>query len=296
MSRFGGGKYGGIEPSRTTPNVFIYSDPSKAVRYGYNFDGWNDDRTIFFYTGEGRRGPQTMTAGNLALFAHLNDGRALRLFVADGVVEGTSEKQHRYLGRFELDRDDPYSEQDSVDEDGTPRTVIVFRLCPLGETLTREEDASAAGGPSTQTRAEIVEREKAGKANFTKNATTAGVGQRREAQLVERYAAYLRRDLKRWKITPCGSMTTLYSDHYDPETHELYEAKGNATRDNIRQAIGQLLDYRHHIQRENHENRDLKITVLLPGRPNDDIADLLKALGIGCVYELPTGGFKRELG
>jgi hypothetical protein len=34
--RYGGGLYGGIEPSATTANVFLYSDKSAGTAYGYN--------------------------------------------------------------------------------------------------------------------------------------------------------------------------------------------------------------------------------------------------------------------
>jgi hypothetical protein len=39
-ARFGGAMYGGIEPSSSSPNVFLYSDPARGEAYGYNYDGW----------------------------------------------------------------------------------------------------------------------------------------------------------------------------------------------------------------------------------------------------------------
>jgi hypothetical protein len=82
--RYGGGLYGGIEPSATTPNVFLYSDPTAGTAYGYNYDGWSEDGTVFLCTGEGCAGQQKMRDGNLAVLRHSKDGRSLRLFVADG--------------------------------------------------------------------------------------------------------------------------------------------------------------------------------------------------------------------
>lgn len=288
VRRFGGGKFGGIEPSAQTPNVFVYSDPSKGAAFGYNYDGWSQDRTVFYYTGEGKVGPQTMTAGNLALFNHRRDGRLLRVFVADGAVPGSDEREHRYIGQFELDHVD---ERESPDETGAPRTVFVFALRPVGSPLQRDEDASETSDPSSETRTELVDREQSKTRNFTTRATNGGISERRETQLVERFVAYLGRDLKRWKVLPEGAVHALYSDHYDPETHELFEAKGNGTRTNIRLAIGQLLDYRHQIE---PQHPGLKISVLLPGHPGKDIVELLRALEIGCVYEHPNGGFERE--
>jgi len=49
---FGGRTQGGIGPSRSSPNVFIFSDPVAGEPHGY-FDGWRDD-ICFHYTGEGQ--------------------------------------------------------------------------------------------------------------------------------------------------------------------------------------------------------------------------------------------------
>jgi len=73
-----------MEPSAKTPNVFIYSDPSRGMAHGYTFDGWAPDGEVFLYTGEGPVGDQLMRDGNKALLDHKKDGKAVRLFVADG--------------------------------------------------------------------------------------------------------------------------------------------------------------------------------------------------------------------
>jgi len=49
----------------------------------------------------------------------------------------------------------------------------------------------------------------------------------------------------------------------------------------VRLGIGQLLDYRRHI-----DVPQLKLSLLLPARPTDDLIDLLQTVGIGCVYEV----------
>jgi hypothetical protein len=70
MTKYGGGKQGGIEPSATSDNVFIYSDPSKAAKNGYNFDGWDPDSEVFVYTGDGPSGDQRLVGGNKSLYEH----------------------------------------------------------------------------------------------------------------------------------------------------------------------------------------------------------------------------------
>lgn len=54
MERYGGSRFGGIEPSNRTPNVLIYSDPQQGTQHGYNYDGWDPDvsSSVYYYTGE----------------------------------------------------------------------------------------------------------------------------------------------------------------------------------------------------------------------------------------------------
>ena len=137
--QYGGSKFGGIEASAKTPNVFIHTDPDQAGLHGYDFDGWNEDGTVFFYTGEGRFGDQVMARGNKAISQHHESGRALRVFIANGIKEGTKgTKMQMYLGEFEVDSDSPYSIEESRDDNGDLRNVFVFRLLPVGDVKTAE--------------------------------------------------------------------------------------------------------------------------------------------------------------
>ncbi|MFE2520437.1 hypothetical protein [Streptomyces mirabilis] len=60
----------------------------------------------------------------------------------------------------------------------------------------------------------------------------------------------------------------------------LYELKGSSSRNAVRMAIGQLLDYRRHVP-----PKDARLVVVLPERPEDDLADLIESAGMGLVYE-----------
>jgi hypothetical protein len=296
MAMYGGAKYGGIEPSASTPNVFVYSDPARGKAYGYNFDGWDPDHDVFLYTGEGRRGDQVMRDGNRAILDHQGDQRALRLFVADGRITGTAAKNHRYLGEFEIDSDPPYTTEDAPPEGGRPggelRTVFVFRLRPIGDFLRRAEDASTNSDAPTSSQATPVPLESAGALSFSVAGTPGTEAQRRETELAERYRTHLTslgHTVFRWKLKLAGQISELHTDLYDDHDNELYEAKGTATRDAVRHAIGQLLDYRRHVPRD-----ALKLAVLLPHRPSEDLVDLINGLGISCIYEQPDGGFDRQ--
>ena len=291
--RFGGALYGGIEPSAKTPNVFVYSDPERGSAFGYNFDGWNEEGDCFLYTGEGRVGPQTLTDGNKALLNHVDDGRAVRLFVEDGHVPDSDTKIHRYIGEFKVDPALPFVWERAPDQKQALRPVIVFRLLPLESESVRPQTRSTrpeVGLPqSTQVSLEAVNQEFA-----QRKGVDAVRIERSESQLVERLVSFLSErgcTLSRWRLRPMGEKSILFSDPFWQEGNELFEAKSSAHRDSIRAAIGQLWDYKRLIGDE-----DLQLTVVVPGKPNDDLLALCDYAGVGCVYETKLNVFERHRG
>jgi hypothetical protein len=289
---FGGALYGGIEPSAKSKNVFLYSDPSRGENFGYKFDGWNHDRSIYLYTGEGRVGDQALREGNRAIANHLEEGRALRVFVADGEEDGkSSAKKQLYLGEFRIDDQLPYYVAEAPDVNDEPRTVFVFRLRPLGSVEKREVDVSAQSDPVEKTRAQLVEIENLNASTFEQRPTEGVTATRTESQLVKRYTDFLKskgHTVKRWKLLPPGEISGLLTDPFDTTEQELYEAKGSATRNHVRLAVGQLLDYKRLM-----ETSPAKMTVLLPHEPAADLKEFLKSLGIGCVWETEPNSFER---
>lgn len=124
QQRFGGGRQGGIAPSRDTRNVLIFSEPLVGGQHG-RYDRWSDDRTAFLYCGEGQSGDQQFIRGNKAIRDHREDRRALRVF------EG-SKTTVIYAGEFEVDPDHRYDwETVESPTDGPPRRLITFRLLPV---------------------------------------------------------------------------------------------------------------------------------------------------------------------
>jgi hypothetical protein len=103
---------------------------------------------------------------------------------------------------------------------------------------------------------------------------------RKEAQLVRRYIAWLDPDASRLKgvLIPCGSCT-LRADLYDRKRNLLIEAKAESSREHIRYAIGQLLDYQRSIAPQPN------LAVLLPCAPSNEMLDLLHGLSIMVIYE-----------
>jgi 5-methylcytosine-specific restriction protein A len=290
IALFGGAKFGGIQPSRTTLNVFVYSDPSRGGVI-YPYDGWAESNSVFLYTGEGQRGDQLMTGGNSALRDHEQSGRAVRLFVADGMVEGTTEKIHIYVGQFRVDPNDQYRIAPAPDADGEERTVLVFRLLPIGAAHIRDEDVSGTGEAPSIGSAVLVPPEEHNAPNYDTPGSGPATATRRESELVARYREFLVEQghaIKRWSLRPAGELLPLLTDLYDETTKELYEAKGTAVRNSVRLAIGQLLDYRRHI-----DVPELKLSLLLPTRPSDDLLKLIESVEMGCVYEVTAGEYER---
>jgi hypothetical protein len=234
-TRYGGSGQSGISPSRTTPNILVFTDPRSGERHGY-FDQWAADDS-FHYTGEGQRGDQTMTRGNLAILSHRADGRALRVFQgAAGTVQ--------YVGQFVLDELEPFTMTTAPStNDGPPRQVIRFHLLPIDRAVTTAERGSL-GRPFRRRDedVEVTSRE----AVTARDPDAAGRGlrahnrlQNRLSDLVEA-AGYSPIDPES-PINPAFDLAW-----FDGQTLFVVEVK-SCTQDNqtqqLRLGIGQVLDY-----------------------------------------------------
>jgi hypothetical protein len=271
QQRYGGRTQGGIGPSKSSPNVLVFSDPIAGEPHGY-FDGWRADG-YFHYTGEGQRGDQQMKSGNAAILNHAREGRALRLFLgARGRVT--------YEGEFELARKEPFYTTDAPETNNGPvRSVIVFRLQPV--------DTQPKPGASKLDRVglhgieDVPVEEQWTEKMFVAPGHEPYEADRREQTLVLAFRDHLlqqRHEVARLKIVPPGEAKPLFSDLIDRTTNTLYEAKGSVERGAIRTAIGQLMDYRRFVQ------PPPQLAVLLPSRPRDDLRDLLTSIDIGIVW------------
>ena len=122
--------------------------------------------------------------------------------------------------------------------------------------------------PAEQTRAEIVHRAE----------TAAMETTRTERQLEDRLREALYVDL-RLAIQPAGSSTTLYTDVWDPDERELFEVKSSASRQSIRMAVGQLLDYRRYIAGD-----EPKCVVVIPEDPGEDLRQFVLGVGMDLMF------------
>ena len=288
--RYGGSTQGGIAPSRKSPNVMLYTDPSTGAKNGYQHDGWTSDGTLFTYTGEGRIGPQALTNGNKSILDHRSDGRSLRLFSSHGYREGTRTILRQYLGEFCVDMETPYVIDESPDAKGNMRTVYVFRLRPVGPSLHVPGDPRSIYIP-TKTKADgprIVDLDVHRSESFDVPGAAPSVAEKREEKLVAAFkGALLKRGhaCRAFLIPLPYSSKGIKTDIFDETDEVLYEAKASANRGDVRMALGQILDYARYLN-----GRYKRLAVLLPAEPANDMVDLLESHGIDVVWRIGKSG------
>lgn len=273
--RFGGRQQGGVSPSNQSPNLFLFTDPRSGLQHGY-VDRWDGD--IFHYTGEGQKGDQRMVDGNRAVLDHASRGRAIRVFSgARGVVE--------YVGEFTLDLEAPWYTTDAPETGGGAiRSVIVFRLKPVGMmntvALPQLETELDFEYSLTIVPIEALNAEK----TWIEPTREPYEAERKEAQLVQAFVQWIGEAghaASRFRIVPEGEAKPLFSDIWIPSRNLLVEAKGTCTREAVRMAIGQLIDY-------GRFQPGAELAILLPSEPRPDLARLICAAGMGCFW--PSGG------
>jgi hypothetical protein len=287
---FGGSPRGGIAPSRTSPNVFLFTDPAVGHQHGY-YDGWVGER--FHYTGMGQRGDQELRVGNRAVLEHERDGRVLRLFRGAG-------GNVTYVGSFRVDPALQYYRTDAPETgDGPIRQVLVFRLIATGDVdfdpsdelhipgidSPSSVDAAVLGQPEPTTEFIAVEEQHTEQV-IVRPAAEAHEADRREQRLVLEYQAYMEArgsSVVRFRRQPPGEAKPIVCDLYDSTRRNLIEAKGVGTREAIRMAIGQLADYRRFAP------AGTQCAVLLPSRPRRDLEELLDSQGVQAVWRAEDG-------
>lgn len=280
----------GINVSRETGNVILLSSPKAAEANGYDFDGWEPGRAIFRYTGQGPVGDQKWDAGNSAVRDHAQAGMALRVFVADGRVDGRDTTIHQYVGQFELDPDEPYVIENAPgrkDKDrgdpGAMRSVIVFRMRPVDALEPEESYTSPEPAEPAETQVLTVPLEAHRTETFDRAGSKPGTGRRAEAGSVQAFADWLMtkgHTIVGKEIARKGSIRHLRVDLYDETEKVLYEAKSSSETNAVRLALGQILDYR-------RDFPDSSSRVFLPTRPKDTMVELLKLYDVGLAYPCP---------
>lgn len=282
---YGGGIQGGMLTPAGGRYIFLFSDPVPGGQYGYTWDGWAD-RTLgtFFYTGEGQVGDQEFIRRNRTLLNSTADSREVHLFVAHGYSGEGEERTHSYMGQFTVDPNDPWRREDALDKHGAMRSVIVFRLNRTEESpAPHSHTDSLAPNVARNSGAEMIGPEKSSTTEFNRAPSEETLAVRRERSLEDALHKYLHASggqPNRLRISIAGQTNPLYTDTWDGARRELYEAKGSVSRNDVRLAIGQLLDYRRHIAPP-----PARCTVLLPSDPGEDLTNLIHSSGMDLLYQ-----------
>ncbi|MEU5975826.1 hypothetical protein [Streptomyces sp. NPDC047315] len=165
---------------------------------------------------------------------------------------------------------------------------------PLPKQGSRKKrSASRAPAPNAETSGAFVDSETFRTTMSLRAATTATVAMRREAELTQSFKSLLDGAGHRtgaFQIKVKGLTSTLRTDLYDATTHVLYEAKGSSTREDIRMAIGQLLDYARYVTTPEHVGEP-RCVILLTDAPPPDMYSLFDRHHIGVVYRSDDGRF-----
>jgi hypothetical protein len=266
---FGGRQQGGISPSRKVPAVMFFTDPVTGHQHGY-YDGVDDDG-LLNYVGEGQRGDQRFVQGNAAILRHREEGRSLEGFVATGT-------EVTYLGEYEL-VDTYRRDAHETGDVSTIRQVIVFRLRPLATPPVTLPRAPITPTDKPTVTSVAVEEQHTERSFVTPDREPYEI-ERAEAALVQRYRTHLQsrgHTVSRLRVVPAGEGAPIFSDLWDETTLDLIEAKGSVTRDRMRLAVGQLLDYGRFVDAARR-------AVLVPSRPRPDLLEYLRTVDVDVIY------------
>jgi hypothetical protein len=161
----------------------------------------------------------------------------------------------------------------------------VYRIRVVNEARRRLEKLSHASVPGLGSWVRLVDPEvmEAEESDVSPPLAT-GHMVRAEAQLVRRYRRWLDplgERLRGLQITAADR--TLRVDLYDTQIDVVIEAKAEPTRENIRYAVGQLIDYRRYL------HTLPAIAILLPAAPSADLVALPAEVGAGVIWPLDEG-------
>lgn len=117
----GGSHQWGITSCMNGSALLVFSNPTKARKFGY--DRWEGPRSngTYHYTGQGPIGDQDVsTRSNKALIRSKARHLPVHLFTSEGT-------EVTYVGLFEL-AEDPYRWERAPDLLGNDRRVVVFQM------------------------------------------------------------------------------------------------------------------------------------------------------------------------
>jgi hypothetical protein len=277
--KVGGSFRHGMTSSSAGTEFLLFHDKKKSVKFGYHvWEGLQADGK-FHYTGQGTRGDQSLTKSNLALIRAGELGNPIHLIESvDGLCT--------YLGEFLLDDPNFFIEEAPDELRESLRKVFVFNLIPKtfyqGSSL---DDASALKMTGVSRPWELPNFSDLQRDSLSSSASSIV---RSEFKLQNEFGLFLLSHgykVLSYEFKFPEMSGTLKPDFWIEDLEMIVEAKPSTSREHVRLAIGQVLDYVHLAAQL---GLNMKPAILLPGIPPNDLVELLKELGIKLIYKKDT--------
>ena len=279
----GGSQQSGMTSCLDGAEYMIFHDKKVSKEFGYDkWEGWQVDGQ-FTYTGQGVKGDQTLkSVGNSGIIKAFESGRAIRLIESENTIA-------TYIGEFVLG--EPYYEiQKALDVEKKIRNVYVFNLVPVGKVLHPAVHHKNAFLNDYEVTSWVAPNDSAVEIEFANR--IFGHMEQLEHTLQTEFGNFLISSnelVKNIEFSIEGQKGKLRPDFWLPDRNLVVEAKVSTSRDYVRQAIGQVLDYQN-LAKQNGLNPDAAI--LLPGLPSEDLVSLLSTLGIRLVIKISEQEFE----
>lgn len=267
-------------------SFLLFHDPKTGKKHGYDtWEGQNADGS-FSYTGQGLVGDQKMTRSNLGLIKASEKGQSIHFFKRPEIGRLRDKKNpYTYAGEVVLGSP-PYRTESALDSEKNMRKVFVFNLLPVGMNLLQDNpdskieiETSVWIVPSTQP-----------SFNVQPPRTPLSI-EYDEFKLQNRFLSFINSvgEIAQQKTIKISNQKgSLRPDFYLEKSKIVIEAKTNSTREYVRLAIGQVLDYQNLLL---IEDEHVVPGILLPQLPAEDLVDLCSRLGITLITENLDGGF-----
>jgi len=268
----------------------IFYDPKKSRKNRYDlWEGQQIDGS-FWYTGQGLVGNQKMTRSNSGLVKAAESGKPIHFFRRPEIgVKREKGNPYEYVGLVVLG-EPPYEVKTAPDTRGNERQVFVFRLVTFGGMSVETSEKMNLEGIVLDTAVWVpLQSEFAQLADIERNARAAEL---EENKLQNRFGKYLSQnglEPERVFIRIGDMKGSLNPDFVVKQWGFVVEAKPTLSREHVRLAIGQVLDYAFLFKRA---RIDLKPAILLPGRPQEDLLELIMSLDITVIAEISYGDFE----
>lgn len=279
----GGSQQSGMTSCIDGAEFMIFHDKKVSREFGYDeWEGWHVDGQ-FTYTGQGVKGDQSLkSVGNAGIIKAFESGRPIRLIESENTIA-------TYVGEFVLG--EPYYEgQKALDSEKKIRNVYVFNLVPVGKVLHPAGQQINAFRNDYKITTWVAPNDSIVEIEFANR--IFGHMEQLEHTLQAEFGKFLISSnelVQNIEFTIEGQKGKLRPDFWLPDRNLVVEAKVSTSRDYVRHAIGQVLDYQNLAKQK---GLDPKAAILLPGLPSQDLVLLLTTLGIGLIVKTSTNEFK----